>query len=56
MTMCQQKRQCYSKYQQTGSKLLINKRKQKRKKASLGKISTRTSGWESAMERVFTIH
>ena len=33
MTMYQQK-QCYSKHQQTRSKLLINKRKQKRKQAS----------------------
>ena len=55
MTMYQQK-QCYSKHQQTRSKLLINKRKQKRKKASLGKVSARTSGSESAMERVFKIH
>ena len=55
MTMYQQK-QCYSKHQQTRSKLLINKRKQKRKKASLGKVSARTSGLESAMERVFKIH
>ena len=54
MTMYQQK-QCYSKHQQT-SKLLINKRKQKRKKASLGKVSARTSGLESAMERAFKIH
>ena len=28
----------------------------KKKKASLDKTSTRTSGWESAMERVFKIH
>ena len=55
MTMYQQK-QCYSKHQQTRSKLLINKHKQKRKKASLGKVSARTSGLESAMERVFKIH
>ena len=55
MTMYQQKK-CYSKYQQTRSKLLINKRKQKRKKASLGKVTARTSGLEPAMERVFKIH
>ena len=51
-----QQKQCYSKHQQTRSKLLINKRKQKRKKMSLGKVSARTSGLERAMERVFKIH
>ena len=55
MTIYQQK-QCYSKHQQTRSKLLINKHKQKRKKASLGKVSARTSGLESAIEIVFKIH
>ena len=49
-------KQCYSKHQQTRSKLFINKRKEKRKKASLGKVSACTSGLESAMERVFKMH
>ena len=29
---------------------------EKKKEASLDKTSTHTSGWESAMERVFKIH